>query len=46
MTACMLYLKRRHWENIKATLQVGDKWEAARKSVGALWDTHGFIWHG
>ncbi|CAH2010352.1 unnamed protein product [Acanthoscelides obtectus] len=46
MTACILYLKRRHWEKIKATLQVGDKWEAARKSVGAIWDTHGFIWHG
>ncbi|CAH2002718.1 unnamed protein product [Acanthoscelides obtectus] len=31
MTACILYLKRRHWEKIKATLQVGDKWEGSKK---------------
>ncbi|CAG9830241.1 unnamed protein product [Diabrotica balteata] len=44
-SAFMLYIYKLHWKSIKRTLKTGDKWDAARKSVGALWDAHGWIWH-
>ncbi|KAJ8933602.1 hypothetical protein NQ314_013912 [Rhamnusium bicolor] len=46
LSVFLLYIYKLHWRNIKITLQIGDRWEAARKSVGALWDAHGWIWHG
>ncbi|XP_056633003.1 transmembrane protein 68 isoform X1 [Diorhabda sublineata] len=46
LSAFLLYIYKLHWTNIKTTLRTGDKWDAARKSVGALWDAHGWIWHG
>ncbi|KAJ8957838.1 hypothetical protein NQ318_001834 [Aromia moschata] len=45
ISAFWLYIYKLHWRRIKITLQIGDRWEAARKSVGALWDAHGWIWH-
>ncbi|XP_050500305.1 transmembrane protein 68 isoform X1 [Diabrotica virgifera virgifera] len=45
-SAFMLYIYKLHWKSIKNTLKTGDKWDAARKSVGALWDAHGWVWHG
>ncbi|KAG5890640.1 hypothetical protein JTB14_034930 [Gonioctena quinquepunctata] len=46
LTAFLLYIYKLHWRNIKITLQTGDRWDAARKTVGAIWDAHGWIWHG
>ncbi|XP_018568302.1 transmembrane protein 68 [Anoplophora glabripennis] len=46
LSAFLLYIYKLHWRSIKITLQTGDKWDTARKSVGALWDAHGWIWHG
>lgn len=46
LSAFLLYIYKLHWKTIKRTLQTGDKWDTARKSVGALWDAHGWIWHG
>ncbi|KAL3287441.1 hypothetical protein HHI36_001912 [Cryptolaemus montrouzieri] len=45
LTAFILYIYKLHWRNIKDTLTAGDRWEAARKFVGAVWDAHGWIWH-
>ncbi|XP_044745526.1 transmembrane protein 68 isoform X1 [Coccinella septempunctata] len=44
-TAFTLYIYKLHWRNIKDTLSSGDRWEAGRKFVGAVWDAHGWIWH-
>lgn len=46
LSAFMLYIYKLHWRTIRQTLQTGDTWDAARKFVGAIWDAHGFIWHG
>ncbi|CAH1137525.1 unnamed protein product [Phyllotreta striolata] len=46
LSAFILYIYKLHWNTIKRTLQTGDRWDAARKTVGALWDAHGWIWHG
>ncbi|XP_023019813.2 DGAT1/2-independent enzyme synthesizing storage lipids isoform X1 [Leptinotarsa decemlineata] len=45
-SAFVLYILTLHWRNIKETLQTGDKWEASRKCIAAIWDAHGWIWHG
>ncbi|CAH1114006.1 unnamed protein product [Psylliodes chrysocephalus] len=45
LSAFILYIYKLHWNTIKRTLQTGDKWDTARKTVGALWDAHGWIWH-
>lgn len=46
VTAFLLYIYNLHWRTIRQTLQTGDKWDTARKTIGALWDAHGWIWHG
>ncbi|KAK9880501.1 hypothetical protein WA026_011741 [Henosepilachna vigintioctopunctata] len=46
LTAFILYIYKLHWRSIKDTFTTGDKWEAARTFVGAMWDAHGWIWHG
>ncbi|XP_030764746.1 transmembrane protein 68 isoform X2 [Sitophilus oryzae] len=46
ITAFVLYIYKLHWSCLKTALRTGDKWEAARKCVAAIWDAHGWIWHG
>lgn len=46
LSAFLAYIYKLHWRKIRQTLQTGDKWNAARRAVGALWDAHGWIWHG
>lgn len=46
LTALILYIYKLHWKRLKETLESGDRWEAGRKAVGAIWDAHGWIWHG
>ncbi|XP_022910760.1 DGAT1/2-independent enzyme synthesizing storage lipids isoform X2 [Onthophagus taurus] len=45
-TALILYVYKWHWNRVRTTFGQGDKWGAARKAVAALWDAHGWIWHG
>ncbi|CAH1164188.1 unnamed protein product [Phaedon cochleariae] len=45
-SAFVLYIYKLHWTNIRKTLQTGDMWDTVRKFVCALWDAHGWIWHG
>lgn len=44
--ALIMYIYKLHWMRLKNTFGTEDKWSAARKTVGAIWDAHGFIWHG
>lgn len=46
LTALILYIYKWHWKRLKDTLERGDRWEAGRKTVAAIWDAHGWIWHG
>lgn len=46
VTALILYIYKLHWDNLKTTFGRGDRWESARKTAGAVWDAHGWIWHG
>lgn len=46
LTALIFYVYKLHWRSLKDTFETGDKWEAARKAAGAIWDAHGWIWHG
>jgi hypothetical protein len=46
LTAFILYIYKLHWTSIRMTLQTGDRWETARKTAAAVWDAHGWIWHG
>lgn len=44
--ALILYVYKLHWLRLKNTFGTEDKWTTARKTVGAIWDGHGYIWHG
>lgn len=46
LTAFILYIYKLHWRRIKDTLITGDNWKAGRNAVRAVWDAHGWIWHG
>lgn len=46
ITALILYIYKLHWDNLITTFGRGDRWESARKTAGAVWDAHGWIWHG
>lgn len=46
LTALILYIYKLHWNTLRATYGQGDKWEAARRTASAVWDAHGWIWHG
>lgn len=41
-----MYVYKLHWLRLRDTFGREDKWSAARKTVGAIWDAHGYIWHG
>lgn len=42
----ILYVYKLHWATLRASYRTGDKWAAARKTISAIWDAHGWIWHG
>ncbi|KRT81759.1 hypothetical protein AMK59_5655, partial [Oryctes borbonicus] len=46
ISALILYTYKLHWNHVRNTFDRGDKWGAARKAVAALWDSHGWLWHG
>ncbi|XP_050295269.1 transmembrane protein 68 isoform X2 [Anthonomus grandis grandis] len=46
ISAFTLYVYKLHWNHLRTVIIGGDKWEAARKCVAAMWDAHGWIWHG
>ncbi|KAI4468288.1 transmembrane protein 68 [Holotrichia oblita] len=46
ISALILYTYKLHWNHVRTTFDRGDKWGAARKAVAAVWDSHGWIWHG
>ncbi|XP_014242341.1 transmembrane protein 68 [Cimex lectularius] len=43
-TAVILYVYK-YWDRLKYAYE-NDFWDGARKTVAALWDAHGWIWHG
>ncbi|XP_025830173.1 transmembrane protein 68 isoform X2 [Agrilus planipennis] len=45
-TALILYIYKLHWNTLRSTYATGGRWDAARKTVAAIWDAHGWIWHG
>lgn len=45
-TALILYIYKLHWNALRSAYNANDRWSAARKTVSALWDAHGWIWHG
>ncbi|KAF5301315.1 hypothetical protein FQA39_LY10713 [Lamprigera yunnana] len=45
-TALILYIYKLHWSTLRRTYGSGGWWDAARKVVAAIWDAHGWIWHG
>ncbi|KAK7598271.1 hypothetical protein V9T40_006506 [Parthenolecanium corni] len=44
-TSIILYIYKWHKDTIKEAYEV-HFWDGARKTVAALWDAHGWIWHG
>ncbi|CAG9766252.1 unnamed protein product [Ceutorhynchus assimilis] len=46
ISALTLYIYKLHWGPLRDALTTGDKWIAARKFIGVIWDAHGWIWHG
>ncbi|KAK9745749.1 Acyltransferase [Popillia japonica] len=46
ISALILYTYKLHWNHVRTVFDRGDKWGAARKAVAAVWDSHGWIWHG
>ncbi|GLV39612.1 uncharacterized protein CBL_08321 [Carabus blaptoides fortunei] len=46
ITALILYIYKLHWRTLQSAYNANDRWSAARKTVSALWDAHGWIWHG
>lgn len=45
-TALILYIYKLHWSTLRSAYNTRDMWNAARKTVSAIWDAHGWIWHG
>jgi len=46
LSSLILYIYKLHWQSLKRTLNEGDMWTAGRYMVLAMWDAHGWIWHG
>lgn len=46
ITALILYIYKLHWNTLRQALNTNDRWNSARMTVSALWDAHGWIWHG
>lgn len=45
ITALILYIYKLHWNTLRSAYNANDRWSAARKTISALWDAHGWIWH-
>ncbi|XKL65248.1 hypothetical protein PGB90_008668 [Kerria lacca] len=45
MTSIILYIYKWHKDTIREAYE-SHLWDGARKFVAALWDAHGWIWHG
>lgn len=45
-TSLIFYIYKLHWTTLRTSLRTGDKWQTARRTAAALWDAHGWIWHG
>lgn len=46
LTALILYIYKLHWDALRQAYNANDRWNSARTAVSALWDAHGWIWHG
>lgn len=44
--ALILYIYKLHWNTLRRSYDSESRWDAARKTVAAIWDAHGRIWHG
>nr|CAD7456934.1 unnamed protein product [Timema tahoe] len=44
LTALILYIYKLHRDRLRHAYET-DFWDGARKSVAAVWDAHGWIWH-
>uniref|UniRef100_A0A1B6CJS1 Phospholipid/glycerol acyltransferase domain-containing protein n=1 Tax=Clastoptera arizonana TaxID=38151 RepID=A0A1B6CJS1_9HEMI len=44
-TAVICYIYKLHRDRLRHAYET-DFWDGARKTVAALWDAHGWIWHG
>lgn len=45
-TSLVFYIYKLHWHTLRRTYGTEGKWDAARKTAAAIWDAHGWIWHG
>ncbi|XP_049764061.1 transmembrane protein 68 [Schistocerca cancellata] len=45
MNAVILYIYKLHRERLRHAYET-DFWDGARKTIAALWDAHGWLWHG
>ncbi|XP_065199999.1 DGAT1/2-independent enzyme synthesizing storage lipids [Planococcus citri] len=45
ITAIILYIYKLHKDTIREAYE-SHFWDGARKTVAALWDAHGWLWHG
>ncbi|XP_075231267.1 DGAT1/2-independent enzyme synthesizing storage lipids isoform X2 [Lycorma delicatula] len=45
VTGVILYIYKFHRERLRHAYET-DFWDGARKTVAAIWDAHGWIWHG
>ncbi|XP_017774232.1 PREDICTED: transmembrane protein 68 isoform X2 [Nicrophorus vespilloides] len=46
LSALILYIYKLHWHTLKRTIDARDMWGTGVKIVSAIWDAHGWIWHG
>ncbi|XP_065168977.1 DGAT1/2-independent enzyme synthesizing storage lipids [Atheta coriaria] len=46
LSALILYIYKLHWVALKRTIDLRDVWSTAIKLISAIWDGHGWIWHG
>lgn len=46
VNAIILYIYKLHWNSLRVTYGAGDKWRAALRAIAAIWDAHGWVWHG
>lgn len=46
VSSIILYIYKLHWSTLRRTYGTGGSWDTARSTISALWDAHGWIWHG
>lgn len=45
LTGLILYIYKLHGNRLRHAYET-DFWDGARKTIAAVWDAHGWIWHG